>query len=443
MKNIFTDMRKFVYGHALILILCVAFLLRVFELHWFIIEYSEFYRDYFAVSGILHGHFLLLGPPSILGGFHFGVLYYYFLAPFLLLFGMHPQGILFGGIAASVTSVWLLYLLVSEWADHRTALLAALLCAISGYGVFLASYISNPNIMPMFVLWFLLVLTRILRGSERWVDWLLLGLSFGCATQLHATAMAILPLLLISTLAIRKVRMTAKQLVIFLGTFFLTYLPYIVSEALHGFANLKDLAHLSSSTLGRGQYLVNAGSLLKFGLATLTPFQTPSYDYTMLQPNWLSWFVAAVALIFLGSVLWNLLRMPSAVVARPSMPKFSPESKAILWSWLCATIVVSLCYKRYDRYYYLIILWPMPMIVLAWALSWLRSRLNVFVAALLFFVVISATQIFSIYSSMPRSSWSDFYPAYYGFYVRYPKTLEIGSPGNFPMFTVDDGRVIH
>jgi hypothetical protein len=85
----------------------------------------------------------------------------------------------------------------------------------------------------------------------------------------------------------------------------------------------------------------------------------------------------------------------------------------------------------------------MPMIVLAWALSWLRSRLNVFVAALLFFVVISATQIFSIYSSMPRSSWSDFYPAYYGFYVRYPKTLEIGSPGNFPMFTVDDGRVIH
>ncbi len=108
MRKIFLDLREFAYRHALILILCLAFLLRLLELRWFIIGYPEFYRDYLAVSGILHGHFLLLGPPSALGGFHFGALYYYFLAPFLLLFGMHPQGILFGGIAASVASVWLL-----------------------------------------------------------------------------------------------------------------------------------------------------------------------------------------------------------------------------------------------------------------------------------------------------------------------------------------------
>src|SRR5438477_3677172 len=99
----------------LIFILIFASFLRLYKIADYMTFLGDEGRDVLVVYNILHGHFTLLGPTSSVGGFFLGPIYYYFMAPFLWLFGYSPVGpaVMIGLLG--VVTVWLIYVVAKEF----------------------------------------------------------------------------------------------------------------------------------------------------------------------------------------------------------------------------------------------------------------------------------------------------------------------------------------
>jgi hypothetical protein len=98
---------------------------------------------------VLDGRFPLLGPPTSIGDFHHGVLYYLLLAPAALLSRADPVAvttwIACGGVAAVAVTGWL----ARSIAGPAAGLLAAFLLAVSSSAVEESTFIWNPNLIAL------------------------------------------------------------------------------------------------------------------------------------------------------------------------------------------------------------------------------------------------------------------------------------------------------
>lgn len=98
---------------------------------------------------VLNGRFPLLGPPTSIGDFHHGVLYYLLLAPAALLSRGDPMAvttwIALGGIVAVAVTGWL----ARSIAGPIAGILAALLLAVSASAVEESIFIWNPNLIAL------------------------------------------------------------------------------------------------------------------------------------------------------------------------------------------------------------------------------------------------------------------------------------------------------
>ncbi len=405
------------------LIILLAFLVRIIGFRWMgYTNFPEFYRDYYMVSHIAHGTVVLLGPPSMLHGFHFGPFYYYSLLPFYLLFGGHPFGLIFTGIVFSVLSVYALFKVLLLWSGSRAAaLVGALFMALSVYSLHLASYVSNPNFLPLFVLWYFYYLTKILTGDKP-TDYVYLGLAFGLSTQLHATAMIVLPLVTLTALILHKYRPRLKTSGIFFAAAVFTYLPYLFYEFTHHFENFRRLFILGTKELAGGRYASGLNAIWNFFQGTLTPFNY-WYGYSNIQPNILYLVVAIFAVVALIMLLYRIF-----IKRRPAQAcfKISKTGYSIILSWIIFTCAVLLLFARGVHDHYIIILWPVPMIILTYAVFWMKARFNVFASLLALIIVTSLLQIYSFYQS-GHTPWSEFMPTYQKQYQNAPGVSEIGS----------------
>ncbi|MDQ3126930.1 MAG: glycosyltransferase family 39 protein [Chloroflexota bacterium] len=106
-------------------------------------------HDMLVLSGLIHGQFPLLGPPTSIGAFHHGVLYYVVLAPAALVSGADPIAvtgwIAVGGILAVAVTGWL----ARSIAGSLAGLIAALLMAVSASAVEESIFIWNPNLVAL------------------------------------------------------------------------------------------------------------------------------------------------------------------------------------------------------------------------------------------------------------------------------------------------------
>lgn len=98
---------------------------------------------------VVHGRIPLLGPPTSIGDFHHGMLYYVLLAPAALISGADPVAvagwIALGGIAAVAVTGWL----ARAIAGPVAGLIAALLLAVSASAVEESVFIWNPNVIAL------------------------------------------------------------------------------------------------------------------------------------------------------------------------------------------------------------------------------------------------------------------------------------------------------
>lgn len=406
------------------LIMFLAFSIRMIGFRWMgYTNFPEFYRDYYMVSGISHGQLVLLGPPSMLHGFHFGPFYYYSMLPFFLLLGGHPFSLIFTGIAFSVLTVYAFFKVLLLWFDSRAvARVGALLVALSVYSLHLNSYVSNPNFLPLFVLWYFYYLTKILTDGAKPKDYIFLGLSFGLATQLHATAMIVLPLVTLTALILHKYNLRLKTAGIFLLAVIFTYLPYLFYEFTHGFVNFRRLFILGAKELDGTHYTSGLAAIWNFFEGTLTPFNF-WYSYSIIQPNILYLIIALFAAIALVAILYRIFKKPRQ---EQSGFKISKIGMTIVLAWTFITCTVLLLFARGVHDHYIIILWPVPMIILTYTVFWIKAKFNVFASLMALIIVTSLLQIYSFYQ-FGRTPWSEFMPVYQSKYQNAAGVSEIGS----------------
>ncbi len=254
------------------LILLLAAFLRLYRISDYMTFLGDEGRDVLVVKHILEGQFTLLGPRASAGDFFTGPIYYYFMAPFLWLFHLDPVGPAVMIALLGITTVWLIYYIGKRFFNETAGLIAALLYTISPLVLTYSRSSWNPNPMPFFtlLLLYLLYLT-ILKNS--WKKFLLVGILYGIALQLHYIETFVAPIIFFFVLianfvhhpdpelvegegsqiarkgmlrlrlSMTNVTMLCKNyLLIFLG-FLVGFLPFLLFEFRHDFANTRTILH--------------------------------------------------------------------------------------------------------------------------------------------------------------------------------------------------------
>jgi Dolichyl-phosphate-mannose-protein mannosyltransferase len=214
-------------------------------------------HDMLVLAGMLRGDIPLLGPPTSIGTFHHGAVYYYALAPAAMLFGPDPVAVT-GWIAAwgigAVAATWWLGRLLG---GPIGAVVAGLLLAISPAGIDSSTFIWNPNLIPFAAAMAFAAAIHAWRArSARW--WLLVGAGAMVTMQAHVLGLVVLPPLVVAYLAdLRRAGAEHRRRAVALSgagavaTIALSYVPLAVHELQTDFSELRAIAAYAAGD-GRG-----------------------------------------------------------------------------------------------------------------------------------------------------------------------------------------------
>ena len=185
----------------------------------------------------------LLGPPTSIGDFHHGALYYFLLAPAALLTGGDsPLAVTFAIALAGIAAVGVTWWLGRAIAGSVAGFVAGLLMAVSSSAVEESTFIWNPNLIALSSAvalagaWHAWTTRR-----ARW--WLLAAAGVAATMQCHVLGVTLLPI--VGALLIADARRRGpgpdRQTVLAagsagLGIIALTYIPLAIHEATTGFA---------------------------------------------------------------------------------------------------------------------------------------------------------------------------------------------------------------
>ncbi len=161
-------------------------------------------RDAGIIDAMRNGEgFPLLGPKAGGTTFKLGPAFYYLEYFSSFVFGNNPAGIAVIVPIFSVASIYLFFLLFKFFFTPQTSLLLTFLYAISFYAVRYARFAWNPNIIPFFLLAFLLLLIKIANPKNKKIVfyYLALGTILGIGMQLHTTMLLLMPTVFLLTCA--------------------------------------------------------------------------------------------------------------------------------------------------------------------------------------------------------------------------------------------------
>src|SRR5258706_15407813 len=103
-KKQFTKTNIILFG-----IIILAAFLRLYRIRDYLTFLGDEGRHVLVAYNILHGHLILLGPTSSVRGSFLGLIYYYFMAPFLWIFQYDPVGPAVMIAILGIATVWLVY----------------------------------------------------------------------------------------------------------------------------------------------------------------------------------------------------------------------------------------------------------------------------------------------------------------------------------------------
>lgn len=227
----------------LLVILLAAAFLRIYKISDYMTFLGDEGRDAIVVKDILHGHFTLLGPRASAGDFFLGPIYYYMMAPFLLLSNFDPVGPAIMIALFGVATVFLVYYVGLKFFNAKAGLMAAALYALSPLVIAYSRSSWNPNAMPFFSLLMLYLLYVAVKNQSKKM-FAVVGLILGITMQLHYLttflAVVVFFFVLIGDFIVGRKKMIAKYVWHYLGIFggfIIAFSPFLAFEARHGFVN--------------------------------------------------------------------------------------------------------------------------------------------------------------------------------------------------------------
>lgn len=204
-------------------------------------------RDAIYIRYILDGYLPLLGPETDISHLYHGVLWYWLLAPFYLLFGGHPFGAVFFLILLTCFILFILLKLLPKFVSFRSSLITVVIMTFFLPLYETTRFAFNPYFMAQIAILFLLGLTL---AHQK--PYFFLLASFAVGLVLHSEFASLPPFIL--TFAIAAVVLSFKRRIslsyFFLGFFIILilFLPHLISELTTNFSQLLALLnHLSGA----------------------------------------------------------------------------------------------------------------------------------------------------------------------------------------------------
>jgi len=287
-------------------------------------------------SWVIDGVVPLLGPPTSTGGIHHGALYYWLLAPAAALSRADPvavtAAIALFGVAAVAATWWLARTLGGPVAG----LVAGVLMAVSPSSIEESTFIWNPTLVPVASAIAVAAAWRAWTTRRaRW--WPVAAAGQAVAMQAHVLAAILLvPLvaLVIADLRRREPgterRRAVAAAVAGLGVIALSYLPLLVHELGHGFAEPQRLIGFAAS--GEGAASGDGAPTIILRLV-IVAIRSLSWPFTgLLTGAPIPALLAATAIVLILG--WRV---------RAAVP---PERSAAVWfaatiAWSIAALVVA------------------------------------------------------------------------------------------------------
>lgn len=256
-KNILTN------NWLIILILIIGGFLRFYRFEEFVTFLGDQGRDAIIIKRILTlEHLPAIGAPTSIGQVYLGPFYYYFIAPWLLIFRFNPVGLAFGVAFFSTLFLIINYLIVKKLFDKKTALISTFLIATSYVLIDLSRFSWNPNLLPLFSFLTIYFLYQALK-TNKWYYFAFTGAFLSFSIQLHYLALSLgLPILILFIGYLLKNLKNLKKLIIhyslLIFNFSLFSLPLLIFDLRHNFLNSKNLITLiQTSSSQKPDFLAN------------------------------------------------------------------------------------------------------------------------------------------------------------------------------------------
>ncbi|MEI7749548.1 MAG: glycosyltransferase family 39 protein [Candidatus Moraniibacteriota bacterium] len=237
------------YVWCLLLIMVVGIFFRVYRFHDWLEFKGDQARDAEVVSGVILGHtsWPLLGP--VMGnsatdsGEHYriGPMYYSFQIISAKLFGNTPDSLAYPDLLFSILTIPLFFLFLRRLFGRNLALGLTGLYSVSFFAIRYSRFAWNSNLIPFFVLLFLLSIGEFERKREN-VGWpwvIALGIALGVGVQLHVILLTIFPVFagLILLRSASRYRESWKKWAVILFLCIVLNAGQILSETRTNFAN--------------------------------------------------------------------------------------------------------------------------------------------------------------------------------------------------------------
>ncbi len=345
-------------------IIVIGAFCRLYKIDQYMTFLGDEGRDVIVVRRFLtEFHPPLIGPGTSVGNMYLGPLYYYMMAPALLIANFSPVGPAVQVAVLGILTVAFVWWTGRMWFGKLGGLVAAGLYAISPIIIVYSKSSWNPNIMPFFALLSIYSIWKVWKENKfKWL--VVLGISFAFVLQSHYLGLLLAPTLfvfwLLTFINIRKTNMKKnliKNSLIGILLFLILMSPLLIFDIRHGGTNVHAIEALVTSRKDIGFSL--GASLSKSGS---TAFMIAS---NLVSAKNLYLSVVTLAL-FLSVLVWVIMNK-----------KFkSPLGLVVLW--LLIGLAGISVYKNPVFDHYLGFLFPAPFLLIGAVAENLRKSKIIF-----------------------------------------------------------------
>jgi len=338
-------------------------------------------RDVLVVKRmIVDGKWTLLGPTASVGGFYMGPIYYYFMTPFLWASKLDPVGPAIMVALFGVATIYLIYILCSEYIDRFAGIVASSLYAVSPLVIAYSRSSWNPNIVPFFsTLLIYLCLKLVEQKKILYAFWI--GILLGIGVQLHYTFLFLFPVVILWILLKYRTQFLLSVLYGFIG-FIVGFSPFLAFEFRHEFTNSKGIMNFifagKDTGFSFGHFIWNLQDVFfrLFGRLILRIPDGGLFD-KLTQSQKIIWTYGVWIFATLSAII------PLISLRKKLYSKKQTLLVQMLFLWMISVLCLFGIYKKsiYDYYFGLFFVVPFVFSALTLSALWKLKAVGKYVSA--------------------------------------------------------------
>jgi hypothetical protein len=343
-------------------LLTLSLIVGIAWLRWRLLGYTEMWEDQAltlnaALEWVHGGALPLASMKSSFGVFNPPLVLYLYALP--LFFSTDVLGVVWMVALVNLAGVFGLGWAARRVYDGRAAWWAALLLAVNPWAVYYGRLIWMQSFVPGFAALTLACGLMYFGHAPRGRYALGGALALAATIQVHLTAVALLPVLLLAAFLFRR-QVRAAHLLGAGALFSLTWLPFLLFEIRNNFVDWQALrAGLALPAQVSSAALLILMDLLH-GRGSLATLFLPAGQWAALEGLPITWLVEVVFGVAVAAAAVNVWRGGRE-------RELSGERRAdlILLLWTILPILFYLRHNQYLQNYYLLYVLPAPLVLMA------------------------------------------------------------------------------